>query len=247
VNFEKKDRLNWKDGHSATVVHARPFGATFRIPSASAGSPAARLLFLKFREWLIRAPSVPSTDSVAPKFPSTLSAWYWNGGTSIAAKVREISDSGGYLYTSELWYPGTILTTTFTFQRGSGKNGAKSADSLTLPCKVTGHEQDGMRVSFMCIGPEERKALRLFIERVPCGESPLPFRRERGRSLVEFGLIVQLVFLLIINAVNCGGFIYGWTNRKTGNQVVRYPGQVLDAGTLPGAQGRAARSGLAEK
>jgi hypothetical protein len=174
-----------------------------------------------------------------------LSAWYWNGGTSIAAKVREISHSGGYLHTSETWYPGTILT--ITFQCGSGKNGAKSPDVLTMPCKVTGHEQDGMRVIFMCGGAEERKALQLFIERVPCSESPLPFRRERGRSLVEFGLIVQLVFLLIINAVNCGGFILWVDQSQNGKSGLRYPGSMLGAGTSLRAQGRASQSGLAEK
>ena len=161
------------------------------------------VLARRFLEWLIGA---PMTEPVAPKFPNMLSAWYWNGGTSIAAKVREISDSGAHLYTPESWYPGTILT--ITFQCGSGKNGAKSSDVLTLPCRVAGHEQDGMRVTFMCAGPEERKALQRFIKGVPCRETPLVFRRERGRSLVEFGLVVPLVFLLIIIAVNCGALIY---------------------------------------
>jgi hypothetical protein len=193
----------------------------------------------RFLEWLF---GMPRTETVAPKYPSTLSAWYWNGGTSIGAQVKEISHGGAHLYTPETWYPGTILT--ITFQCGSGKNGAKSADFLTVPCKVTGHEQDGMRVVFMCAGSEERKALQHFIERVPCRETPLPPRKERGRSLVEFGLIVQFVFLLIISAVNSGGFIYawtnhGWTNHKTGNQDSRDRGQAHRAGvSLRARRGR---------
>jgi hypothetical protein len=173
----------------------------------------------RFLEWLIGA---PTTDPVAPKYPSMLSAWYWNGGASIAARVREISDSGAYLSASERWYPGTILT--ITFQCGSGKNGAKSPDVITMPCRVADHEQDGMRVTFICAGSEQRKALQRFVARVPCHQAPLPFRRERGRYLVEFGMVVSVVLLLIIDAVNCGALSMPgqWQNRS---QDFRYPSQ----------------------
>jgi Flp pilus assembly protein TadG len=35
-------------------------------------------------------------------------------------------------------------------------------------------------------------------------------RRDRGASLVEFVLVVPVLFLLILNAVNFGGFFYAW-------------------------------------
>ncbi len=35
-------------------------------------------------------------------------------------------------------------------------------------------------------------------------------RSERGQSLVEFALLLPLIFLLIVNAVNFGGFLYAW-------------------------------------
>ena len=35
-------------------------------------------------------------------------------------------------------------------------------------------------------------------------------RRAGGQSLVEFALLVPLLFLLIVNAVNFGGFFYAW-------------------------------------
>jgi hypothetical protein len=164
--------------------------------------------------------------------------------------VKEISHNGAHLYTAETWYPGTILT--ITFQCGSGKNGAKSADFLSVPCKVTGHEQNGMRVVFICAGSEERKALQRFIERLPCRETPLPPRKERGRSLVEFGLTVQFLILLIIIAVNCGGFIYGLTNHgmashKTGVQDSRDRGHAHSAGASLHPHGKTHRSGQPEK
>ena len=35
-------------------------------------------------------------------------------------------------------------------------------------------------------------------------------RRDRGQSLVEFALVLPILFLLILNAVNFGGFFYAW-------------------------------------
>lgn len=34
--------------------------------------------------------------------------------------------------------------------------------------------------------------------------------RESGQSLIEFALLLPLIFLLIVNAVNFGGFLYAW-------------------------------------
>jgi Flp pilus assembly protein TadG len=34
--------------------------------------------------------------------------------------------------------------------------------------------------------------------------------REQGQSLVEFALTLPLIMLLIVNAVNFGGFLYAW-------------------------------------
>jgi Flp pilus assembly protein TadG len=33
---------------------------------------------------------------------------------------------------------------------------------------------------------------------------------EKGQSLIEFALLLPLIFLLIVNAVNFGGFLYAW-------------------------------------
>ena len=35
-------------------------------------------------------------------------------------------------------------------------------------------------------------------------------RSRRGASLVEFALILPLIFVLIVNAVNYGTFLYAW-------------------------------------
>ena len=33
---------------------------------------------------------------------------------------------------------------------------------------------------------------------------------ESGQSLIEFALVLPLIFLMIVNAVNFGGFLYAW-------------------------------------
>ena len=45
---------------------------------------------------------------------------------------------------------------------------------------------------------------------VPLSGSNKTHAGSRGQSLVEFALILPLVFLLILNAVNFGGFIFAW-------------------------------------
>jgi Flp pilus assembly protein TadG len=124
------------------------------------------------------------------------------------AEVREISDSDAYLVTPEHWYPGTILNV--TLQCESAGDGLQSPESFAIPCKVVRQEQDGMEVMFIFVQAKNRKALRRFIERVSCDETPAPPPSESGQSLIEFALMIPLLFLLIFNAVNFGGFLYSW-------------------------------------
>src|ERR1700692_1171318 len=96
-----------------------------------------------FLKWLGMEPS-------PERFPSMLSACYWNGGTVVSAQVRDISDVGAYLVTPERWYVGTILPVTFQYETET--NGTKSLEAITVLCKVARNEQDGMGVYFWVDG-----------------------------------------------------------------------------------------------
>jgi hypothetical protein len=66
-----------------------------------------------------------------------VAAHYWNGGDATAVEVKDVSETGAYLVTTERWYLGTILTITLNFR--SGPDAVEPPDCITLPCKVVRH------------------------------------------------------------------------------------------------------------
>jgi Flp pilus assembly protein TadG len=66
-----------------------------------------------------------------------------------------------------------------------------------------------MALEFLFHGPADRKLLEQVI-----ADAPNPVSKKcasvQGQALIEFSLIFPLLFLLIINAVNFGAFIFDW-------------------------------------
>jgi Flp pilus assembly protein TadG len=135
-------------------------------------------------------------------------AYYWDGGAPKEHPVRDISLTGAFVCAAEQWYLGTILT--MTLQQRSEENTVPTESFISVPCKVVRQDPDGgVGVRFMFTGNEQRKALERFIKDIVGKPHSKPNgRAAEGQALVEFALIVPLVFLLIINAVNFGGFLY---------------------------------------
>ena len=159
-----------------------------------------------FLDWLAPRPE-PVPFERAERHPRFLWACSWDGGDSNAAPVKNISSSGAYIHFPARWYIGTILR--ITLQRGTGE--LDSQDSITLLSKVVRHGPDGMGVAFMFDDADSAQAIQRFIEASPVRGPVLVRRRDRdGQALIEFALMVPLLFLLIFNAVNFGGFLYSW-------------------------------------
>jgi Flp pilus assembly protein TadG len=63
-------------------------------------------------------------------------------------------------------------------------------------------------------------------------------RRSRGQALIEFALILPLLFLLIVNVVNFGGMLFAWicvsNGARTGVQHYITGGVTLGAPAPPG-------------
>ena len=58
---------------------------------------------------------------------------YWGGTAPGRREVRDISDSGAYIYTAEHWYPGTIIRVVFQTQRMSiVEDGARRQEGSIL-------------------------------------------------------------------------------------------------------------------
>jgi hypothetical protein len=61
----------------------------------------------------------------------------------------------------------------------------------------------------------------------------------RGQALVEFALVIPLLFLLVVNAVNFGGFLFAWITvasaARTGTQYFIGRGAAVGAPAAPAA------------
>ena len=79
--------------------------------------------------------------------------------------------------------------------------------SITLPCRVVRHGQDGIGFSFVLRKEEERKALKRFMRNTAKGGEA---GAEQGQALVEFVAVIPMLFLLIALAFNFGTWLYGW-------------------------------------
>lgn len=129
----------------------------------------------------------------------------------MAHKVQEISSDRLYLVTDQRWYPGTLVM--LSLQREDVP--ATDPDRvITVKGQVVSSDANG--VSFALVLPEkngrdltrevlpggaDRKTFRHFLKRL---------RENRGQALIEYALILPLVFLLIVNLINFGGFFFAW-------------------------------------
>jgi Flp pilus assembly protein TadG len=143
-----------------------------------------------------------------------MSSYYWDGGAPAARDVKDISASGAFLYTAnaEELYPGTIVTVVLQRPR-TQESSADPLDSVTVSCKVSRRTSDGVGVRFVFEKAEERKSLERFLKRslnTGAGRIVKLAKDTEGQALVEFALMTPLLFLLIVNMVNFGGFFFAW-------------------------------------
>ncbi len=104
---------------------------------------------------------------------------YWDGSVPEGRPLRDISQTGAYIYTSERWYLGTIVR---LILQGDGnaasKNGGKAPEaSICIPARVVRHGTDGVAVQFALRDKEEEQTLREFLAALPAqkaGTAPAP-------------------------------------------------------------------------
>ena len=145
--------------------------------------------------------------------PSLL-VYYWDGSVPEAKKLRDISSTGAYIITPERWYIGTIVRLVLQGYKTASlpDGGIVPSQSTSIPCRVMRHGPDGLGVEFLFSTLEERKTLEDLMANIHQAKtdvivSPSPVR---GQALIEFALVLPLLFLLIVNTVNFGAFLFAW-------------------------------------
>jgi Flp pilus assembly protein TadG len=151
--------------------------------------------------------------------PSLL-VYYWDGSVPEGRRIRDISSSGAFIVTPERWYIGTIVRLILQGYKTTPKpdGGIIPSRSTSIPSRVIRHGPDGIGVEFMFSTPEEQKSLREFLATIPKNEGYAVGRLTAvdGQALIEFALVLPLLFLLIVNAVNFGAFLFAWITVANG-------------------------------
>jgi Flp pilus assembly protein TadG len=154
-----------------------------------------------------------------------LVAYFWEGGAPREHPLKDISLTGAYIFAKDLWLVGTVLD--ITLQTTSDGKNPSELPFWSVHGKVVRHGADGFGVDFMWREDEDRKAfkglLRSLAQRADApgrrrsgagrpGSDGSDSRRSgsQGQALVEYALVVPILFYLILNTVSFGSFIYSW-------------------------------------
>jgi hypothetical protein len=164
--------------------------------------------------WLDGAPSGDKRRSQRLAEPSLL-VYYWDGSVPEGRKIRDISHTGAYIVTPERWYVGTIVRLILQGYKTTPQpdGGIMPSHSTSIPSRVVRHGPDGIGVEFIFTSPEDERTLRDFLTTIPPtgdARATVQFSATEGQALIEFALILPIVFLLIVNAVNFGSFLFAW-------------------------------------
>jgi Flp pilus assembly protein TadG len=168
----------------------------------------------KMKRWLLQESEEPRQAPRARE-PQVV-VHYWDGSAPEGRRLRDISETGAYIITTERWYVGTIVRIILqgykTVLKDDGTIGP--ASSISLPARVIRHGTDGVAVEFAFRDEKEENAFRIFLASIPvqlvAAEPPARPADRHGQALIEFALFIPLVLLLAINAANVGGFIFAW-------------------------------------
>jgi hypothetical protein len=111
----------------------------------TAAEEAGKSGYKRPKNWLERwlAPDPRRSDRRAA---SHLVAYYWNGSQPEARPVRDISETGLYLFTEERWYPGTVVL--MTLQRTDCQEDDPDR-AITIQTQAMRQGKDGVGMKFL--------------------------------------------------------------------------------------------------
>jgi hypothetical protein len=121
----------------------------------------------RIKKWLLQEDDEPrrAPRSTQPE----VVVYYWDGSAPEGRRIRDISESGAYIYTPERWYLGTIIRIIVQGGRAAIREDGTIGPtaSTCIPARVVRHESDGVAVEFAFNNKEESETLRRFLDAIP--------------------------------------------------------------------------------
>lgn len=117
-----------------------------------------------FIDWLSGLLTPPSEQKRAARVSVPgIVAHYWDGSAPRAHTLRNVSLTGAYLYTTERWYPGTIVRILLQEKSESADHAETVGKSISIPAQVVRHGTDGVALDFLFSTPDDQKFLAQLI------------------------------------------------------------------------------------
>ncbi len=161
------------------------------------------------------------------RFRPSMAVYYWTGEHAKPYRVRDIGSTGLFVETEDRWGYGTSLHVHLLDGPEPEK---EKVPKISVLAEVVRSEPDGMGMMFLFQDAKERKRLNAYL-------AGLRSRKEAGHSLIEFALLVPLLFLVLVNAINFGGFFFAWITManaaRSGSQYASLAGATVSAPSPP--------------
>lgn len=105
-------------------------------------------------------PSDPSDPRRSPRLVEReMVVEYWDGVSPAGRGLRDISEGGAYIYTTEKWYSGAIIRMIF--------HGREPKTSISILAQVVRQGPDGIALEFLFNSRRDREAFRKFLVSLP--------------------------------------------------------------------------------
>lgn len=125
--------------------------------------------FGKMKEWLLQEGHGHQPSRAPRSIQPEVVVYYWDGSAPEGRHVRDISQSGAFIYTSETWCVGTIIRIILqgyhTAVRDDGTS--EPTASICIPARVVRQEADGVAVEFVFRNTEEAANFQTFLAAIP--------------------------------------------------------------------------------
>src|SRR5580700_1253377 len=111
---------------------------------------ALRLLG-KLKQWLLEEEPEAGRWRAPRRARPEVVVYYWDGSAPEGHHIRDVSQSGAYIYTAERWYVGTIIRVILQgYPKTTQRDGTtEPINSTCISARVVRHELDGVAVQFV--------------------------------------------------------------------------------------------------